>query len=104
MMPLMLSLIGRLGGGLPPALEMFAGPDLAKALDYIGAGIGDGPFLMGKELTLADMQMSYCVALIDAGGFLADRPALGANWRNLQTDSGFKRMIKVGGPLMMAFG
>lgn len=50
------------------------------------------------------MQMSYCVALIDAGGFLADRPALGANWRNLQTDSGFKRMIKVGGPLMMAFG
>lgn len=49
MMPLMLSLIGRLGGGLPPALEMFAGPDLAKALDYIGAGIGDGPFLMARS-------------------------------------------------------
>ncbi len=104
MMPLMFSLLGLMTGGLPPALEGFAKPELAKALDYIGAGLGEGPYLMGAELTLADMQMSYCLALLEAGGFLAGRPALTAYWQRLQAEPGFQRTLEIGGPIVMPFG
>ena len=102
MPPLLLSLMGRIGGGLPPAVERFATPELAKALDYLGKSVS-GPYLLGTELTLADLQMSYCFALLGAGGFLADRPELNTYWQLLQTEPGFKRMIGIGGPLIMPF-
>ncbi|TVV76747.1 glutathione S-transferase family protein [Sphingomonas solaris] len=104
MMPLMFNLMGRMGGGLPDALQRFAGPELDKALDYIAAGVGEGRFLMGDDLTLADMQMSYCMAMAEAGGFLAPRPALAAYWERLQDHPGFRRAVEVGGPLMMIPG
>ncbi|WP_297491773.1 glutathione S-transferase family protein [Acidocella sp.] len=102
MMPLLMSLLGGLGGGGPSPVQQFAGPEVAKALDYVSAGIS-GPYLMGEELTLADMQMSYCVAVAEAGGFLAERPALAAYWQRLQATPGFKRTVEIGGPLVMPF-
>ena len=103
MMPLMINLMGRMTGGLPEALQGFAKPELDKALDYIAAGVGEGPFLMGHMLTLADMQMSYCLAMAEAGGFLEGRPVLAAYWQRLQNQPGFKRTVEIGGPLMISF-
>ncbi len=100
MTPVMIKLIGRGTGGLPTALDQYATSQLARALDYVAKGIGDGPFLMGEELTLADIQMSYCLATLEAGGVLEGHSALQAYWRRLQDDPGFARMITVGGPLI----
>jgi glutathione S-transferase len=100
MMPVLFKLLGLMGGGLPPMLDGFASGELTKSLDYIGARVAAGPYLMGAELTLADIQMSYCFALLEAGGFLADRPALLGYWQRLQADPGFKRAIEIGGPMV----
>ena len=104
MMPLMINLVGLMSGGLPEALQAFAKPELDKALDYVGAGVGAGPFLMGEAVTLADMQMTYCLAMAQAGGFFQERPALAAYWQRLQDQPGFKRTIEIGGPLVPSFG
>jgi glutathione S-transferase len=100
MPPLMTKLFGMMSGGLPPMLDQFFSGELDKALNYLETSIGDGPFLMGKELTLADMQMSYCLATANIGGFLQNHPGLAAYWQNLQAEPGFKRAIEIGGPLI----
>jgi glutathione S-transferase len=100
MTPVMIKLIGRGAGGLPPALDQYATSQLDRALGYLAKGIGKGPFLMGDELTLADIQMSYCVAVLEVGGVLEGHPALQAYWQRLRADPGFARMIAVGGPLV----
>jgi glutathione S-transferase len=104
MTPVMFKLMGLMAGGLPPMLEGFATGELTKSLDYMSARLSAGPYLMGSELTLADMQMSYCLALMEAGGFLAGHPAVVTYWQHLQAEPGYKRAIEVGGPLVPAFG
>jgi glutathione S-transferase len=100
MTPVMIKLIGRGTGELPSPLDQYANSQLDRALDYLSEGIGEGPFLMGDRLTLADMQMAYCMAVLEVGGSLDGRPALRAYWKQLQADPGFQRAIEVGGPLI----
>lgn len=100
MTSVMIKLIGRGTGELPAALDHYATSQLDRALDYLSEGIGEGPFLMGDAPTLADMQMAYCMAVLEVGGSLDGRPALQAYWKNLQADPGFRRAIEVGGPLI----
>jgi len=104
MMPLMTKLMGLMTGGLPPGLDHFASGELEKSLSYIEKGIGEGPFLLGEEVTLADIQLSYCLAMAEVAGMLQGHPGLSAYWQRLQADPGYKRAIEVGGPLLPAFG
>jgi glutathione S-transferase len=103
MMPLLTKLFGMMMGGLPPAMDLFVSGELAKSLGYIEAGVGEGPFIMGAELTLADMQLSYCLAMAEVAGLLQGYPGLVAYWQHLQAEPGFKRAIEIGGPLMPGF-
>jgi glutathione S-transferase len=100
MMPAMIRLIGRGAGGLPESLDHFSARELDRALDHLGESVAQGPFLMGEELSLADIQMSYCLAVLDLGGFLQYRPALRTYWQRLQADPHFQRAIALGGPLI----
>ena len=102
--PLMVKLTSMMGGGLPEGADRFFSGELARALDHISEGVGSGPFLMGDQLTLADLQLSYSMALLEVVGMLAGRPALAGYWARLQADPGYKRMLGVGGPLMMGRG
>jgi len=101
MLPVMFLVMGQVTGGLSPALAGFATAELAKALDYVSENLGDGPYLMGAELTLADIQISYCLALMEVAGFLAGRPALIAYWQRLQAAPGFQRALEIGGPIAL---
>ena len=56
-LPIMMTSLGKRMGGLPDGLAKFTGPEVTKTLDYIGAGVGEGPYLMGEQLMLADIQM-----------------------------------------------
>lgn len=104
MPPMMTKLIGLMTGGLPEGLDQFATDEYEKALSYIEAGIGEGPFLMGQDLTLADMQLSYCLAMAEISGLLQTHPGLAAYWQRLQAEPGYKRTIEIGGPLIPSFG
>lgn len=104
MPPMMTKLIGLMTGGLPEGLDQFATAEYGKAMRFIETGIGDGPFLMGADLTLADMQLSYCLAMAEVSGMLLELPGLAAYWQRLQAEPGFKRAIEVGGPLIPSFG
>jgi len=99
-LPIMITLLGKRTGGLNDQLQAFAGKELAATLSYIAAGIGAGPFLMGEQLTLADIQISYLLAVADKAGMLEDQPIVTAYLARLQQQPGFLRAVARGGPMV----
>ena len=89
-------------GGLPDALSKFTGPEVTKTLDYIGAGVGDGPYLMGDQLMLADIQMCYILAIAESAALLKEHPDVAAYLNRLRARPAFIAATEIGGPLMPA--
>jgi glutathione S-transferase len=102
MMPVILKLSSLMGGG-QSSLADFAAPEFEKVMDHVASGVTPGPFLMGEGLTLADMQMSYCLSLMESAGLLQNRPAVAAYWQRLQAEPGFKHAIEIGGPMVSPY-
>ena len=98
-LPIMVTLLGGLTGGLPDGLKGFIQPELAKTLDYISDGMTPGPFLMGEDFTLADIQMSYLLILAESTGLLGDHPRIIEYLRHVETRPAFAKAIEVGGPI-----
>lgn len=71
-----------------------------KALAYIGNGIGDGPWLMGEALSLADIQMSYMLAIAEALGMLRDHPRVADYLARMRAHPTFIKATALGGPMM----
>ncbi|MDQ0314516.1 glutathione S-transferase family protein [Amorphus orientalis] len=78
--------------------------ELETHLSYIEKRLSGRQFLMGDTLTLADIQMSYMIALCDLAGLLRDRPAIAAYWQRLQDQPGFKAATDKAGPMTPPFG
>lgn len=95
--PIMLTLIGGMTGGLSEKMDAFVAPGRDATLRYIAAGVGKGPFLMGEQLTLADMQMFYLLQVADRAKLLADYPALTTYLARLTEQPGLKRAIERAG-------
>ena len=91
--PIMLTLIGGMTGGLSEKMDAFVAPGREATLRYIAAGVGEGPFLMGEQLTLADMQLFYLLQVADRAKLLADYPALTAYLARLTDQPGLKRAL-----------
>ncbi|WP_336987238.1 glutathione S-transferase [Altererythrobacter aquiaggeris] len=72
---------------------------LATHLDYIAGAIGDGPLLFGDKAMLADIQMSYIMALLARLGLLTDHPEIAAYWDALQKQPGYIAATRAGGPM-----
>jgi glutathione S-transferase len=98
-LPIMMTLLGARMGGLSDGLHVFAQGQMSKTLDYIAGGIGNGPFLMGERLTLADIQMSYMLVVADMAGALTDYPVIAAYLDRLMKQPGFQRAVARGGPM-----
>lgn len=98
-LPIMMTLVGQRTGGLGDGMKAFTEPQLKITLDYIAAGIGDGPFLMGDALTLADIQMSYMLAIARMAGALDDHPTVSAYLDRLLDQPGCRRATNRGGPM-----
>lgn len=97
-MPVMVTLFARMQG-TPDAVS----PRIKRALDihlgYVAARVKDRTFLMGDALTLADMQMSYILALAEAGDMLAGVPEISSYWARLQADPAFVRTTEIAGQM-----
>ncbi|WP_099827518.1 glutathione S-transferase family protein [Oceaniglobus indicus] len=79
-------------------------PQAARAalnthLDYLTQEIGDGPLLFGERAMLADIQLSYIVALLARFDLLADHPTVAAYWDALQGQPGYIAALRDAGPM-----
>jgi glutathione S-transferase len=98
-LPVMVTLLGARTGGLSDGMTAFAEAQTKKTLDYIASGINKGPFIMGDQLTLADMQMSYMLAVAEMAGVLGAYPQITAYLERLKQQPGFLKAVARGGPM-----
>ena len=102
MLPLMLNLyVGRLGdAGAPlhPRIES----ELGNYLGYLNTALGLTPYLVGDELTGADVQMSFIGEFAKAQGKLAAYPHLAAWVERFQARPAYRKAIEKGGEYKFA--
>jgi glutathione S-transferase len=97
--PIMMTLIGGMTGGLSDGLAAFAEPGVAKTLDYIASGIGAGPYIMGEQFTLADIQFSYVLVMAGHAGLLQGRQPILDYLDRLAARPAYAKAVEIGGPM-----
>ncbi len=102
MLPLMLNLyvsrLGEAGAPLRPRIE----GEIANILGFIDAALSGRQFLLGDELTGADVEMSFVGELAGIQGKRAAYPNVDAWVRRLQGRPAYRKAIEQGGPYRMA--
>lgn len=96
-LPLFVPLVA--GKDLPDRMRAGFDAQLGRAWDHIGRTVAGQDFLLGDELTLADMQMSYVLAVASATGALKRHPEVGAYLQRLMDRPALARAIAAGGPM-----
>jgi len=102
MLPLMLNLyVGRLGdAGAPlhPRIES----EMANYLDYLNEALAHTPYLLGDDLSGADIQMSFIGEIAKAQGKLATYPHLAAWVQRFQARPAYRQALEQGGEYAFA--
>jgi glutathione S-transferase len=102
MLPLMLNLyVGRLGdAGAPlhPRIES----EVANYLGYLDNALGLTPYLVGDELTGADIQMSFIGEIARAQGKLQAYPNVAAWVQRFQERPAYRKALEQGGEYAFA--
>ena len=100
MLPLLLKLyvsrLGEAGAPLQPRIDS----ELANHLGYVNASLADREWLVGGELSGADIQMSFVGEA--ARGLRAGYPHLDAWVKRFQQRPAYRRALERGGPYSMA--
>ena len=101
MLPLMLHLyVSRLGeGGAPlqPRIES----EIANHLGYVEASLAGRDWLLGSEMTAADVQMSFVGEIVKSTGRGADYPNIVGWVDRFQARPAYKTALARGGPYNM---
>lgn len=98
MFPQLLALLlGMLGDGGAP-LKPYVDMEIEKHLAYIEGALGDREFLVGDQLTGADVQIGFVLEAAAAGNRLADHPRLTRYLERLHARPASRRAIE-GRPL-----
>ncbi len=102
MLPLMLhfyvSRLGEAGAPLAPRIES----EIANHLGYINAALQDRPYLVGNDLTGADVQMSFVGEFAGVLGKRAAYPNIEAWVQRLHARPAYKAAVERGGPYGLA--
>ena len=102
MLPLMLNLyVSRLGDGGKP-LHARIESEIANHLGYLDGHLKGRSFLMGEELTGADVQMSFIGEIAETYGKRAAFPNLDAWVKRLHARPAYKKALEKGGPYRFA--
>jgi glutathione S-transferase len=99
-LPVMVTVIGAMTGGLSEGLAGFSKPALANTLDYITRGVQSGANLMGEQFTIADIQLSYMLEIANRWGMLGGYQPLSGYLDRLRARPGFIKAVEVGGPMV----
>lgn len=98
MLPLMLNMyvarLGEAGGPLMPRIE----GEMANHLGYLERSLAGRDYLMGPELTAADIQMSFVGEVAGAFGRHAAYPNIAAWVRRFQARPAYRKALDKGGP------
>lgn len=103
MTPFLLALyLGRVGEAAGPVLQHVGG-QIVSLVDYLEAELAKAPYFVGKDLTAADIQMSFPVEIAAMRGLAgADRPHLAAFMSAIEARPAYKRALERGGPYQFA--
>lgn len=101
MTPLLLALfLGMLGDATAP-LKPYVDAEIEKHLAYVEGALGERSFLVGDELTGADVQMSFVLEAAAAGNRLASHPGLTRYLDGLHARPAYRRALEKGGPYQL---
>jgi glutathione S-transferase len=98
-LPLIVSLMHKMLGGVSEGVLQYVQPELRKALGHLVKGIGQGPYLLGEKLSLADIQLSYLLDLGRGAHLLDEHPELVTYLNRLFARPAFVRALQIGGPM-----
>ncbi|MHC8411620.1 glutathione S-transferase family protein [Pseudomonas sp. Hz4] len=97
MLPLMLNLyVGRLGDAGTP-LHPRIDSEVANYLSYLDTALSQSDYLLGNELSAADIQMSFIGEIARAQGKLGDYPHTAAWIARFQARPAYQAALKKGG-------
>ena len=99
--PFLLGIFVALTGTDSPALAGIVDAETKLQLDYLDLRLGDKPYLVGDDLTGADIQIGYVVDFADQIGKLGDHPRLVAYAARLRDRPAYARALERGGPYDM---
>jgi glutathione S-transferase len=98
MTPLLLALytgmLGEAGALLQPRIQS----EIGSHLGYMSQALGERAFMVGEELTGADIMLSFVLEASRARGAFADHPNLVAYLERLQARPAYKTALEKGGP------
>jgi len=89
--------LGEAGAPLHPRIES----EIANHLGFIDGALDGKQFLVGEDLTGADIQMSFIPEVAKALGKLAGYPNMAAWSERLHARPAWKRALEKGGPYML---
>jgi glutathione S-transferase len=98
-LPIMVTRIGTIAGGMSEGMQKFFTPLLARTFDHMTRGV-TGRYMMGDNLMLADIQMVYLLAVAESAGMLANQPELADYLGRLMARPALQKAIEIGGPMM----
>jgi len=97
MLPLMLNLyVGRLGDAGAP-LQPRIQSEVANYLGYLENALSSADYLLGDEISAADIQMSFIGEIARAQGKLGSYPRMKAWVERFQQRSAYQAALKTGG-------
>lgn len=99
-LPVMAMRIAALTGGLSDGMRDFFAPVLARSLGHVEQAVRQNTYLLGERLLLADIQLSYLLAVADRGGLLAGYPGIRDYNARLAARPALQRALERGGPMM----
>ena len=101
MLPLMLNMYtARLGEAATPLQPRIQG-EMANHLSYVDGALAGKSFLLGEELTGADIQMSFVPEVTKAFGQLGKYPNMEAWIERLHARPAWQAALDKGGPYLM---
>ena len=97
MVPLLLNMyvmrLGEAGAPLHPRIQS----EMENHLSYVAGALGERPFLLGDDLTGADVQMIFVCEVARAFGKLQAHPNLSTDLDRLHERAAWKRALEKGG-------
>jgi glutathione S-transferase len=98
MLPLLLALYTSILGPAAAPLLPRIGSELANHLGYIASHLEGRDFMVGHDLTGADIQIVFVLEAAAGGGQLGAYPALSRYLEQMQARPAYQRAIEKGGP------
>ena len=102
MLPLLLKMyvarLGEAGAPLAPRIDS----EIANHLGYVEASLAGREWLVGNDLTAADIQMSFVGEVAGAYGLRAHYPAIDAWVKRFQARDAYRRALDKGGAYSFA--